>query len=54
MTMKLNKRQLNQAVTAEDKRKQKQLCVDMQDKPEEEEFMKRLVLRDEATFHTNG
>ena len=48
------KLQVVQAITAADKRKCKQFCVDMQEKLEEHEFNKRLVFRDEATFHTNG
>ena len=52
--MKPYKLQLVQAITAEDKRRRKQLCVDMQKKLEEDEFMKRLVFSDESTFHANG
>ena len=53
--MKPYKLQLVQAITAEDKQKRKQFCVDMQEKLEEEdEFTKRLVFSDEATFHMNG
>ena len=52
--MKPYKLQLVQAITAEDKRKRKQLCLDMQETLKEDEFMKRLVFSDEATFHTNG
>ena len=43
-----------QAITADDKQKRKQFCVDMQEKFEEEEFNERLVFSDEATFYTNG
>ena len=43
-----------QAITAADKRKHKQFCVDMQEKLEEDDFNERLVFNDEATFHTNG
>ena len=39
-----------QAITADDKRKRKQFCVDMHEKLEDE-FNKRLVFSDEATFH---
>ena len=54
LVMKPYKPQLVQAVTADDKRKRKQFCVDMSEKLEEDEFNKRLVFNDEATFHTNG
>ena len=53
LVMKPSKLQLVQAITADDKRKCKQFCVDMQKKLEEE-FNERLVFSDEATFHTNG
>ena len=36
-----------QAIAAADKRKRKQFCVDMQDKLEEDELNKRLVLSDD-------
>ena len=52
--MKPYKLQVVQAITAADKRKRKQFCVDMQEKLEEDEFNKRLVFCDEVTFHTNG
>ena len=52
--MKLYKLQVVQTITAADKRKRKQFCVDMQEKLEEDEFNKRLVFSDEVTFHTNG
>ena len=52
--MKPYKLQVVQAITAADKRKRKHICVDMQEKLEEDEFNKRLVFSDEATFHTNG
>ena len=48
------KLQVIQAITAADKQKCKQLCVDMQEKLEEDQFNKCLVFSDEATFHTNG
>ena len=54
LMMKPCKPQLVQAISAEYKRKHKQFCVDMQEKLLEDEFMKRLVFSDEATFHTNG
>ena len=38
--MKPYKLQVVQAITAADKRKRKQFCVDMQEKLEEEEFWK--------------
>ena len=46
--------QLVQAITADDKRKRKQFCVDMQEKLEEDELNECLVFSDEATFHMNG
>ena len=52
--MKPYKLQVVQAITAADKQKRKQFCVDMQEKLEEDEFNERLVFSDEATFHTNG
>ena len=54
LVMKPWKLQLVQVITANDKRKRKQFCVDMQEKLEEDEFNERLVFSDEATFHTNG
>ena len=51
--MKPYQLQLVQAMTAEDKRKRKQYCVEMQEKLKDE-CMKHLVFGDEATFHTNG
>ena len=54
LVMKPYKLQDVQAITAADKRKRKQFCVDMQEKLEEDEFNERLVFSDEATFHTNG
>ena len=54
LVMKPYKLQLVQAITADDKQKRKQFCVDMQEKLEEDEFNERLVFSDEATFHTNG
>ena len=53
LVMKPYKMQVVQAITAPDKRKHKQFCVDMQEKLEEDEFNERLVFSDEATFHTN-
>ena len=53
LVMKPYKLQVIQAITAADKRKRKQFCVDMQEKLEEDEFNERLVFSDEATFHTN-
>ena len=50
--MKPYKLQLVEAITADDKQKRKQFCVDMQEKLEEDEFNERLVFSDE--FHTNG
>ena len=52
--MKPYKLQLVQAITADDKRKRKQFCVDMQEKHEEDEFNERIVFSHEATFPTNG
>ena len=52
--MKPYKMQVVQAITAPEKRKHKQFCVDMQEKLEEDEFNERLVFSDEATFHMNG
>ena len=52
--MKSYKLQVVQSITAADKRKSKQFCVDIQEKLEEDEFNERLVFSDEATFHTNG
>ena len=52
--MKPYKLQLVQAITADDKRKRKQFCVDMQEKHEEDEFNERIVFSDEATFPANG
>ena len=54
LVMKPYKLQVFQAITAADKRKRKQFCVDMQEKLEDDEFNERLVFSDEATFHTNG
>ena len=54
LTMKPYKLLLVKAITADDKRKRKQFCVDMQEKLEEDKFMKHLVFSDEATFHMNG
>ena len=54
LVMKPYKLQLVQAITADDKQKRKQFCVDMQEKLEEDEFNERLVFSDEATFPTNG
>ena len=51
--MKPYKLQVVQAITAADKRKRKQSCVDMQEKLEEDEFNERLVFSDETEFHTN-
>ena len=51
--MKPYKLQVVQAITAADKQKRKQFCVDMQEKFEDE-FNERLVFSNEATFHTNG
>ena len=51
--MKPYKLQVVQAITAADKRKRKQFCVDMQEKLEDE-FNECLVFSDEATLHTNG
>ena len=52
--MKPYKLQLVQAITADGKQKRKQFCIDMQEILKEEEFYKRLVFSDEATFHANG
>ena len=52
--MKSYKLQVVQAITAADKRKRKQFCVDIKEKLEEDEFNERHVFSDEATFHTNG
>ena len=54
LVMKPYKLKVVQATTAADKQKHKQCCVDMQAKLEEDEFNKRLVFSDEATFHTYG
>ena len=54
LVMKPYKLQVVQVITAADKRKRKQFCVDMQEKLEEDEFNERLVFSDEATFHMNG
>ena len=54
LVMKPYKLQVVQAITAADKRKRKQFCVDMHEKLEEDELNERLVFNDEATFHTNG
>ena len=54
LVMKPYKLQLIQAITADDKQKHKQFCVDMQEKLEENEFNKCLVFSDKATFHMNG
>ena len=54
LVIKPYKLQVVQAIAAADKRKRKQCCVDMQEKPEEDEFNERLVFSDEVTFHTNG
>ena len=53
LVMKPYKLQLVQAITANDKQKLKQFCVDMQEKLEDE-FNECLVFSDEATFHMNG
>ena len=52
--MKPYKLQLFQVITANDKKKQKQFCVNMQKKFEEEEFYECLVFSNETTIHTNG
>lgn len=54
LLIKPYKLQLVQAITADDKKKRKQFCIDMQEKLEEDEFRGRFVFSDEATFHTNG
>ena len=54
LVMKPYKLQVVQAITAADKRKRKQFCVNMQEKLEEDEFTERLVFSNEATFHTNN
>ena len=54
LVMKPCKLLVVQDITAADKRKHKQFCVDMQEKLEEDEFNEHLVFSDEATFHTNG
>ena len=54
LVIKPYKLQIAQAITAADKRKRKQFCVDMLEKLEEDEFNERLVFSDEVTFHTNG
>lgn len=48
------KLQLVQALNTDDRERRKQFCVAMQEKLEDEEFEKRLVFSDEATFHTSG
>ena len=52
--MKPHRFQVVQVITAADKPKHKQFCVDMQEKLEEYKFNKRLVYSNEATFYTNG
>ena len=52
LVMKSYKLQLVQAITADDRQKCKQFCVDMQEKLEEE-FNKHVMFSEEATFHTN-
>ena len=52
--MKPYKLQLIQAITADDKQKRKQFCVDMQEKFEKDKFNERLMFSDETTFYTNG
>ena len=54
LTMKPYKLLLVHTITAEDKRKRRQFCVDVQEKVDEDKFMKRLVFSNEATFHANG
>ena len=54
LVMKPYKLQLVQGIPADDKRKRKQFCFDMQEEVEEDEFNERLVFSDEPTFHTNG
>ena len=54
LVMKSYKLQVVQAITAADKRKRKQFCVDMQEKLEEDDSNERLVFSDEATFRANG
>ena len=53
LVMKPYKLQVVQAITAAGKRKRKQFCVDMQERLKKDEFNKRLVFRDEATFYTS-
>ena len=53
LVMKPYKLQVVQAITAADKRKRKQFCVDMQEKLQEDEFNERLVFSDKSTLHTN-
>ena len=43
-----------QAITAADKRRHKQFCVNMKEKLEEDKFNKRFMFSDEAIFYTNG
>ena len=52
--LKPYKLQLVQAITAEGKQNGKQFCVDIQEKLEDDKFMKRLVFGDEAIYHRNG
>ena len=54
LAMKPYKLQVVQAMTAADKQKRKQFCVDMPEKLEENEFNERLVFSDKTLFHTNG
>ena len=52
--MKPYKLQLVQVITADDKQKRKQFCIDIQEKLGKEEFYKRLLFSNETTFHANG
>ena len=52
--MRPYKLQFVQALKVDDKRKQIQFCIDMQQELEEAQFNEKLVLSDEAIFHTSG
>ena len=54
LVIKPYKLQVVQAITAADKQKCNQFCVDMQEKLEEDEFNERFVFSDKSTFYMNG
>ena len=53
LIIKAYKMQLFKEITTGDKKQRKHLCVDDQEKLEEDEFDNRIADGDEATFHTN-